>query len=128
MRFPRSQSNNERAIGSGGGKRATTGRWIASCILVAGLAIALVAAVAVPASARVNVFLGFGVPAYPPVYYSYPYPAYYPYPYPPTYYSPCPPYAGYAVSVYPGWARGYYPRRGHAWGRGARVWVGRHHR
>lgn len=72
----------------------------------------LVAGSPSPASARVHVFIGAGLP-YP--YYAYPY-----YPYPPY------PYVAYPAVPPPGWVPGHWEYRYDPYGRRYPVWVPPH--
>lgn len=94
----------------------TAGRWLTTVVFT----VMLLGVVAMPASAHVRVFLGFGLPVYP---YPYAY-SYAPPPGPPCY-APYP-YVAYGAPVPPGWVRGHWGWRADPWGRRIRVWAPRH--
>lgn len=102
-------------------KRGCQYRWISTLIV----ALALVAALSVPAHAHVSVFVGLGAPVYPYPYYSYPY---YSYPYVAAYpnYWPAPPYVGVAVAPPPVVVRGHWRWGRSAWGHPVRGWAAPH--
>jgi hypothetical protein len=96
----------------------TRGRPAVRWLSTVGCALGLLGVVAMPASAHVRVFLGFGLPPYP-----YPY-AYAPVPAPPCY-APFLPFVAYGAPP-AGWVRGHWAWGVGLGGRRVRVWVPPH--